>query len=174
VIKNLQIAFTSVWGRVRRAVNPVAYARSLGVRVGKNCRLIQVDFGSEPYLVELGDHVSATCVHFITHDGGVWVFRNKDPGIDIVAPIKVGNNVFLGYGAIILPGVIIGDNVVVAAGAVVSKNMPANSVIGGVPARKIKSLEEYWESVQRKRLNTKGLSKKEKKVFYLNYFGLNK
>ncbi len=51
--------------------------------------------------------------------------------------VRVGNNVWVGHGASILPGVTIGDNAVVATGAVVTRDVPANSVVGGVPARVI-------------------------------------
>lgn len=57
-------------------------------------------------------------------------------------PIHVGNNVWLGAGAIVLPGVTIGDDSVVAAGAVVTKDVPANVVVAGVPARVIKTISQ--------------------------------
>ncbi len=56
------------------------------------------------------------------------------------APIVIGKNVWIGAHATILPGVIIGDNAVVAAGAVVTKNVPANAVVAGVPAKIIKEI----------------------------------
>ena len=56
------------------------------------------------------------------------------------APIRVGKNVWIGAHATILKGVTIGDNAVVAAGAVVTKDVPANTVVGGVPARVIKTI----------------------------------
>lgn len=54
------------------------------------------------------------------------------------SPIKIGRNVWIGANATILPGVEIGDNAVVAAGAVVAKNVEAGAVVGGVPAKFIK------------------------------------
>ena len=60
----------------------------------------------------------------------------------IPAPVKIGKNVWIGAHATILAGVTIGDNAVVAAGAVVTKDVPANSVVGGVPAKIIKTIEE--------------------------------
>ena len=60
----------------------------------------------------------------------------------IPAPVKIGNNVWIGAHATILAGVTIGDNAVVAAGAVVTKDVPANVVVGGVPAKIIKAIEE--------------------------------
>ena len=55
-------------------------------------------------------------------------------------PIAIGNNVWIGVAATILPGVSIGDNAVIAAGAVVSRNVPANTIAAGVPARVLKQL----------------------------------
>ena len=56
-------------------------------------------------------------------------------------PIHIGQNVWIGTGAIILPGVNIGDNSVIAAGSVVTKDVPENSVYGGNPAKLIKNIE---------------------------------
>ena len=58
----------------------------------------------------------------------------------VPGPINVKKNAWIGAGATILPGVTIGENAVVAAGAVVSKDVPANTVVGGVPAKIIKSI----------------------------------
>ena len=156
----------------------VKIARKIGVRFtaeqGKEaCRILSEPygvFGSEPYLITIGEHVEITYgVRFITHDGAAWCLRNYDERfkeIDLFGPIKVGNNVFIGNNAIILPGVTIGDNVIVGAGAVVTKDIPSNSVSAGVPARVIKSLSDYAEKAYENEgaLRTKGLVGKEKKV----------
>lgn len=55
--------------------------------------------------------------------------------------VKIGKNVWIGASATILPGVTVGDNSVIAAGAVVTKDVPANTVVGGVPAKIIKTIE---------------------------------
>lgn len=60
--------------------------------------------------------------------------------LGIAKPIHIGNDVWIGGNATILPGVTIGNNVVVAAGAVVTKDVPDNTLVGGVPAKKIKDL----------------------------------
>ena len=52
-----------------------------------------------------------------------------------LAPIKIGNHVWIGFNAVVLPGVTLGDNCIVAAGAVVTKSFPQNKILGGVPAR---------------------------------------
>jgi acetyltransferase-like isoleucine patch superfamily enzyme len=151
---------------LRRRVDPVGYARSIGVTVGDGCRLINVSFSTEPYLVRLGDRVSATQTRFETHDGGVWCIRREHPRIDVVRPITVGSNVYFGYGAIVLPGVTIGDNVVIGAGAVVSRDVPSNSVAVGVPARVIKTLEEYAVSALERGAHTKHLNPEHKRDYY--------
>lgn len=56
--------------------------------------------------------------------------------------VKIGNNVWVGAHATILPGVMVGDNAVIAAGAVVAKDVPANTVVAGVPAKVIKQITE--------------------------------
>jgi acetyltransferase-like isoleucine patch superfamily enzyme len=58
----------------------------------------------------------------------------------ICQPILIKRNAWIGVGATILPGVTIGENAVVAAGAVVAKDVPANTVVGGVPAKLIKEI----------------------------------
>ena len=69
--------------------------------------------------------------------------RRKHFGI--AKPVHIGNDVWIGGNVTILPGVTIGNNVVVAAGAVVTKDVPDNCVVGGVPARKIKDIENDME-----------------------------
>ena len=62
-------------------------------------------------------------------------------------PVHVGNNVWFGAGCIVLPGVTIGDNAVVAAGAVVTKDVPANVVVAGVPAKVLKEIDAEEEAL---------------------------
>ncbi len=125
-----------------------AEARRIGVKVGENCRFISTGaatFSTEPWLIEIGDHVSMTNPLFITHDGGIWVFRNQYPEIELFGKIKIGNNVFIGSEALILLNTEIGDNSIIAARAVVKGSFEPNSVLAGVPARRICSVDEYFE-----------------------------
>lgn len=151
---------------------PISYARWIGVTIGKDCRMINVKYSTEPYLIFIGNHVSATSVHFENHDGGVWCFRDKNPEIDIIKPIKIGNNVYIGYGTVILPGVNIGDNVVIGACALVSRDIPANSVAVGVPARVIKTIDEYMAKSTSIGDNTKLFSQNLKKEYYKKKYEL--
>ena len=121
--------------------------------MGKNCEIFpDVEFGSEPYLIEIGDNVRITNgVRFVTHDGGVWVLRNLGiKNIDVFGKIIIGNNVHIGWNAIIMPNVRIGNNCVIGAGAVVTHNIPDNSIAVGVPARVIESIAEYQNKVLEK------------------------
>lgn len=61
--------------------------------------------------------------------------------LGIAKPVHIGNDVWIGGNAVILPGITIGNNCVIAAGAVVTKDVPDNSLVGGVPARLIRTLE---------------------------------
>lgn len=155
---------------VHKRVDPIGFAKKSGVILGSDCRLVSVSFGSEPWLVRLGNHVSATEVAFVTHDGSVWALRDKHPKIDVVAPITVGNNVFIGSRTIILPGVRIGDNVVIGAGSIVSRDIPSDCVAVGIPAKPIRSLSEHEEKILAKSENTKGMSLASKREFYERKF----
>ncbi len=125
-----------------------SYVRD-GLKLGQDVRVIgKPDFGSEPYLIEIGNHVTVSSnVTFITHDGATWVFRHLPPylGMQRFGRIVIGDNCFIGANAIIMPGVSIGSNSVVGAGAVVTRSVPADSVVAGVPARRVCSYEEYVE-----------------------------
>ena len=59
----------------------------------------------------------------------------------IAKPIRIGNDVWIGGNVTIMPGLTSGNNVVIAAGAVVTKDVPNNSLVAGVPAKKIRDLE---------------------------------
>lgn len=152
----------------------IEYIRSLGVKVGKECEICKnVSFGSEPYLVELGDHVRITdgC-KFITHDGGVWVLRKlyKNKEIDLFDKIIVGDNVHIGMNSIIMPGVTIGNNVIIGCGAVVTKDIPDNQIWGGVPAHYIKHIDMYYKDHEEEFDFTKSLSIQDKRKYLLKKF----
>ena len=155
------------------------YAKKIGVNMGTNCHIYgNVSWGTEPWIITLGNNVFITDgVKFITHDGGTLLFRNIVPDLEITKPIKVGSNVYFGNNVIILPGITIGDNVVIGAGAVITKNIPSNCVVAGVPAKKIKQIDEYFEKLKKESLHLGHLKGKEKDIAlkkYYNYKGKSK
>lgn len=113
----------------------------------------------EPKLISFGNNVSvASGVTFVTHDVIDKILNNMDYNFKFYyncAPIKVGNNVFIGCNVTILPNINIGNNVIIAAGSIVTKDVPDNSVIGGNPAKIISSFDEYVNN--RKIINEDGL-----------------
>jgi acetyltransferase-like isoleucine patch superfamily enzyme len=130
---------SGLWKRYLVRRDPAGYARSIGVTIGRGCRFYGAEpgmFGSDPYLITIGDNVHITSgVLFVTHDGGTLILRKEVPDLELTAPISIGNDVYIGVNAVILPGVTIGNRCIVGAGAVVTKSVPPNSVAAGVPAK---------------------------------------
>jgi maltose O-acetyltransferase len=86
--------------------------------------------------VMIGPHVQIyTAAHVLEAEARI-------QGWEVAKPIVIEDNVWLGGGAILLPGVRIGRNAVVGAGAVVSRNVPANTVVAGNPARVVREIEQ--------------------------------
>lgn len=162
------------WRMIQIRRDPVKYARSLGVSIGEGCWLLSQDtgmFGSEPYLITIGSNVCITDgVRFITHDGGIRPFRRNQPKLDVVAPIRIGNDVFIGMRSIILPGVTIGDRCVVGAGAIVTRDIPAGSVVAGVPARVLGTYEDYVARAIKRSTETAQLSPEDKRRVLVERF----
>ena len=112
-----------------------------------------VNFGSEPYLITLEDYVRLSFgVSFITHDGGTWAFRDLPEYKDVIkyGRIKIGERTFVGANSIIMPGVTIGKRCVIAAGSVVTKDVPDGMVVGGIPAKNLMTTMEYAEKCKSK------------------------
>lgn len=151
--------------------------KKMGVNIGKDCEIYQdVSFGSEPYLITIGNNVRITKgVSFVTHDGGVWTLRKMGllEDADVFGRIIIGNNVHIGFNCIIMPGVTIGDNCVIGCGAVVTKDIPSNSIAVGVPARRIKSIYEYCEKSKNHCDFTKHMNKHEKKRYLIEKYDLS-
>jgi acetyltransferase-like isoleucine patch superfamily enzyme len=143
IIFYLKLAFSNEYEK------PEIYRKHLSVKIGENARFTgKINFGSEPFLISIGNHVTlAHNVTFHTHDGGVWIFREKYPNINIYGKITIGDNVFIGSNVIILPNISIGDNVVIGAGSVITKSIESDSVVAGNPARLIRPVNEYEEKV---------------------------
>ena len=97
--------------------------------------------------VEIGDNVFIAPNCCITTAGHPINIDERNRGLEYAYPIKIGNNVWIGAGANILPGVTIGDNVTIGAGSVVNKSIPANSIAVGNPCKVIKTILDKTKGV---------------------------
>lgn len=128
----------------------IKYLRKIGITIGSDCEFfgtknIEIDV-TRPSLVEIGNKVIITRgVVILTHGYDWAVLRNLyGEVIGYAQPVKICDNVFIGTRAIILPGTIIGENSIIAAGSVVKGITEPNSVYAGSPAKKIMSIEKYY------------------------------
>jgi acetyltransferase-like isoleucine patch superfamily enzyme len=112
-----------------------------GVSINYDCHIACVN------QVEIGDNVLIASKVFITdhaHGKAEISMLGTPPSERIVlskGPVKIENNVWIGEGVAILPNVTIGENSIIGANAVVTKSFPKNSLIGGNPAKLIKTIE---------------------------------
>ena len=139
------------------------YLRKQGATVGDNCYLYSDLSTTETYLISIGDNTTVSNdVQFITHDNSVC--KVIEGATDVFGKITVGRNVFIGAHSILMPGVTIPDNTIIAAGSVVVKSpQESGLIIGGNPARTIGNINDYKERMRDYAINIEGLSAKEKK-----------
>lgn len=142
--------------------SPIKYARHIGVTIGENNFIGKDHWSSEPYLITVGNNCQLTDCKIFTHGGGNCV-RSIHPDFDLFGRVTIGDWVYIGTHSLIMPGVTIGNNVLVAAGSVVTKSIPADMVVGGNPAKIICTVKEYYERNKHWDLHTKGLAASDKK-----------
>lgn len=154
----------------------IKYLRSKGLKIGNKCLYFSNKIPPEAYLVEIGNHVVVSSrTEFITHDGSVWLFREKYPELDVFGRIIIGDNTFIGIGSIFLPNTTVGNNCIIGAGSVVRGNIPDNSVVMGNPAKIIMSKELMEKLIlnSKNALQTKSLSIAQKAVFVKKHFNID-
>lgn len=147
--------------------SPTKWAKYLGVNIGEDNLIGKDHWGTEPYLITIGSHCQLTNAKFFTHGGGQPI-RDKISDFDCFGKVTVGDYVYIGTNSMIMPGVTIGNHVLVAAGSVVTKSVPDNVVIAGNPAKIICTIDNYLERNIRFNTHTKFMSPQEKKKKLLN------
>jgi maltose O-acetyltransferase len=123
----------------------VCFYRAKGVKIGENFKFSKHSYIDlhRPGYIEIGDNVQITrWAMILCYDSSKdkYPFNcilNKDP----YGKVKIGNNVYLGAHSMIMPGVTIGDNVIVAANSVVTHDIGSNSIVAGVPAKIISAFD---------------------------------
>jgi acetyltransferase-like isoleucine patch superfamily enzyme len=153
----------------------IKYLRKQGMKIGKDCLINTMSFSTEPYLIEIGDHVAiAGGTEVITHDGAIWCFREEFTNADVFGKIKLGNNVFVGDNCTILPNTEVGDNCIIGAGSVVRGKFPENSVIIGNPAKVVMktSVQKFLYTQNPGLLRTANIDDKAKSKILKKHFGI--
>jgi maltose O-acetyltransferase len=116
----------------------------MGLDIGSNCHIsptVRFD-ESHCWLITIGNDVTiAPNAHILAHDAST----KRKLGYTKIGLVNIEDNVFIGAGVIILPGVTIGKHSIIGAGSVVSKDVSPNVVCTGDPAKAICNIEEYLE-----------------------------
>lgn len=131
-----------------------------GLSLGENIKIIDTFFfdPSHCFLISIGDNCTiCPNVRLIAHDASL----KKKLGYTKIGKIDIGENCFIGDSVIVLPNVKIGDNSIIGAGSVVTKDIPPNYVATGNPARIISKVDEYIKKIEK--------ISKSKKIFDKNY-----
>ena len=142
-------------------------ARHEGVIMGHHNLIMSKFWDTEAYLIKIGNYCQITEESRIYTHGGSLVAREKYPNFDFFGKVELGNRVYVGAGARIMPGVTIGDNVLIAAGSIVTKSIPSNVVVAGNPAKFVCTLDKYIEKNLPYNTDSKKLNFEAKKKFLL-------
>jgi acetyltransferase-like isoleucine patch superfamily enzyme len=139
-----------IYLRVCRPI-PEEYAEFLRRRggffhIGENCWIMRTANITDPAYVRLGNNVMLSACTLLGHEGSIHMLQQAyGVVLDKVGKVDIGDNVFIGHQAIVLPGVTIGSNVIVGAGSVVTRDISDGDIVVGVPARVVGRTDEYVE-----------------------------
>lgn len=153
IIKNIKL-----WWVKRSSESYIRYLRKQGVKIGENClirgpRSFGIDL-QRAHLITIGSNVQFNHYNrLIAHDNLAQLFRLKyNDYLPSNGHITIGDNVIFARNATVLKGVTIGDNSFIGFGATVTRDIPANSVAVGTPAKVICTIDEYYERRKTKAL----------------------
>ncbi|MPT33680.1 MAG: acetyltransferase [Flavobacterium sp.] len=138
--KRLYEKFKAIGGVFTATISPKAVIGSFGNQIGPGCNIMTGTILTNDIIVQKGTLINLNCT--IGHDCHIGEFSEISPGVNISGNCKIGAYSNIGTNATILPKITIGKNVVIAAGAVVTKDLPDNCMAVGVPAVIKKELPE--------------------------------
>lgn len=149
IIKNIRRLYAR-----RSSDTLIDYYRSQGISIGEGCVFryttsVNIDT-TRPSLVTIGDNVDMNANFCIqTHDFSHRVFVPLfGDFLSSSGEVVIGNNIYFGRDVTILKGVHIGDNCIIGAGSIITKDIPSNSVAVGVPCKVISSIADYYKKRQ--------------------------
>ena len=129
---NIYDKFTFLGGNFTSTISPKANIGHFGNTIEVGCNIMSGSVLTNDITIKKGVIINLNCT--IGHDSIIGEFAELSPGVHMSGNCNIGNYVIIGTNATLLPDVIIGQNVIVAAGAVVTKNVPDNCMVAGIPA----------------------------------------
>jgi len=136
--KRLYDKFTDIGGAFTSVISPFATIGNYGNNIERGCNIMTGSIITSDIYIKKGSLINLNCT--IGHDSTLGAFVELSPGVHISGNCKIGDYVVFGTNSTILPKLTIGNNVIVGAGSVVTKDFPDNCLVVGVPAKIIKQL----------------------------------
>lgn len=132
----------------------MAYLKKQGIfhEMGEDVSLMLRKIPLYPELIAFHNNIIIGAnVSFVTHDAAHWILNNQAAKEGIRRPavqekvgcIEIRDNVFVGAGSTLMHGISVGPNAIIGAGSIVTRDVPPNSVVAGVPARVIGTYDDY-------------------------------
>lgn len=135
---NLSVKFTSIGGILCSTISPFAHIGHFDNSISEGCNIMTGTVITNSIKIGQGCLINLNCT--IGHDTIIGKFVEMSPGVHVSGNCKIGKFSNIGTNATILPKVTLGENVIVGAGAVVTKDVPSNSLVIGLPAKVVKEL----------------------------------
>ncbi len=137
--KQLYDKFSLLGGIFESTISPKAIIGSFSTHIEFGCNIMSGSVLTNDVKIGIGSLINLNCT--IGHDSVIGKFVEMSPGVHISGNCQIGSYTSIGSNAVILPRINIGENVIVGAGAVVTENVPSNSMVLGIPAKIKKELK---------------------------------
>ena len=169
MFSSLKSKFRRIWYAKVKKMDGSDYTimqlRRAGIAIGQNCRIFTNIQSREPSLITIGDRVTVSSdVEFCTHDNAI--IKAVEGKTDVVGPITIGDDCFIGMRSILMYGVELGDHCIVGAGSVVTRSFLPHTVVAGNPARAVCTIEEYAAKYGDKAIDFSTIPLSSRKAFF--------